>query len=362
MARLCTLVFITNAAAWTAPRRPAPLRDRCTALRVAKRGDRAKKKVKLKDKIISEARPASTGRRVEDAHARTWIDGAEAAWLAAEGGDAAGAFADANTDAAYGGWLRLSSPWAMAADAAPPDLDAAAGAVAATERWCRWIADVKLCPWAKKSLETPAACKFAVSDAETPGAFAADVLAASRRAAASAADASAGIAFVVAPKFLPDDFEAFAAFLEELEDDVVPDAVPDVQVAGFHPAWTFAGLDDDDPLRGGGALFFFPPKRAFGASQALREARAAPDGVRRQIRRPRRRGLGAHRRRQRGDARAPRPRRAPRGLRGLRASTALRSSGAAPRGDRDVLRWRLGGGSCAAPGGPVRTEMYLDGA
>ena len=153
----------------------------------------------------------------------------------------------------------------MAADAAPPDLDAAAGAVAATERWCRWIADVKLCPWAKKSLETPAACKFAVSDAETPGAFAADVVAASRRAAASAADASAGIAFVVAPKFLPDDFEAFAAFLEELEDDVVPGAVPDVQVAGFHPAWTFAGLDDDDPLRGRGALFLF-----------LRNARPTP--------------------------------------------------------------------------------------
>ena len=110
MARLCALVFITNAAAWTAPRRPAPLRGRCTALRVAKRGDRAKKKVKLKDKIISEPRPASTGRRVEDAHSRTWIDGAEAAWLAAEGGDAAGAFADGQTDASYGDWLRLSSP------------------------------------------------------------------------------------------------------------------------------------------------------------------------------------------------------------------------------------------------------------
>ena len=349
MARLCGLVLITNAAAWTAPRRPAPLRDRCTALRVAKRGDRAKKKVKLKDKIISEPRPASTGRRVEDAHSRTWIDGAEAAWLAAEGGDAADAFADAQTDASYGDWLRLSSPWAMAADAAPPDLDAAAGAVAATERWCRWIADVKLCPWAKKSLETPAACKFAVSDAETPGAFAADVVAASRRAAASAADASAGIAFVVAPKFLPDDFEAFAAFLEELEDDVVPDAVPDVQVAGFHPAWTFAGLDDDDPLRGRGALFLFSEtrvRRPAGTSRSAARIRPCPSSnSRASTARTRRASATTTRRRSSASAttRSARPSRASR----VDGPKELRR-----RGDRGALRWRLGGGSCAAPRGP----------
>ena len=222
----------------------------------------------------------------------------------------------------------------MAADAAPPDLDAAAGAVAATERWCRWIADVKLCPWAKKSLETPAACKFAVSAAETPGAFAADVVAASRRAAASAADASAGIAFVVAPKFLPDDFEAFAAFLEELEDDVVPDAVPDVQVAGFHPAWTFAGLDDDDPLRGGGALFFFPSetrvRRPAGTSRSARRIRRCPSSnSRASTARTRRASATTTRRRSSASAttRSARPSRASRvdGPKELRRRAARRS-------------------------------------
>ena len=37
--------------------------------------------------------------------------------------------------------------------------------------------------------------------------------------------------------------------IEALEDDVMPEASDDaIQIAGFHPAWAFGGVPDDDPL------------------------------------------------------------------------------------------------------------------
>ena len=133
--------------------------------------------------------------------------------------------------------------------------DAAAGtwrrdAVAATAAWALWIAEVNLCPFARKSLETSDAISYVVTDADNQKAFYAAAVACARDlAAASDVDPTAAIVFLVAPFYEARDFPAFLRSVEALEDDVMPEASDDaIQVAGFHPAWAFGGVPDDDPL------------------------------------------------------------------------------------------------------------------
>ena len=133
--------------------------------------------------------------------------------------------------------------------------DAAAGtwrrdAVAATAAWALWIAEVNLCPFARKSLETSDAISYVVTEADNQKAFYAAAVACARDlAAASDVDPTAAIVFLVAPFYEPDDFPAFLRSVEALEDDVMPEASDDaIQIAGFHPAWAFGGVPDDDPL------------------------------------------------------------------------------------------------------------------
>ena len=133
--------------------------------------------------------------------------------------------------------------------------EAAAGtwrrdAVAATAAWALWIAEVNLCPFARKSLETSDAISYVVTDADNQKAFYAAAVACARDlAAASDVDPTAAIVFLVAPFYEPDDFPAFLRSVEALEDDVMPEASDDaIQIAGFHPAWAFGGVPDDDPL------------------------------------------------------------------------------------------------------------------
>ena len=130
--------------------------------------------------------------------------------------------------------------------------DAAAGAwrrdaVAATAAWALWIAEVNLCPFARKSLETSDAISYVVTDADNQKAFyAAAVDCARDLAAASDLDPTAAIVFLVAPFYEARDFPAFLRSVEALEDDVLP--FDEVQMAGFHPEWAFGGVPDDDPL------------------------------------------------------------------------------------------------------------------
>ena len=133
--------------------------------------------------------------------------------------------------------------------------DAAAGtwrrdAVAATAAWALWIAEVNLCPFARKSLETSDAISYVVTEADNQKAFYAAAVACARDlAAASDVDPTAAIVFLVAPFYEARDFPAFLRAVEALEDDVMPEASDDaIQVAGFHPAWAFGGVPDDDPL------------------------------------------------------------------------------------------------------------------
>ena len=130
--------------------------------------------------------------------------------------------------------------------------DAAAGtwrrdAVAATAAWALWIAEVNLCPFARKSLETSDAISYVVTEADNQKAFyAAAVDCARDLAAASDVDPTAAIVFLVAPFYEARDFPAFLRSVEALEDDVLP--FDEVQMAGFHPEWAFGGVPDDDPL------------------------------------------------------------------------------------------------------------------
>ncbi len=130
--------------------------------------------------------------------------------------------------------------------------DAAAGtwrrdAVAATAAWALWIAEVNLCPFARKSLETSDAISYVVTEADNQKAFYAAAVACARDlAAASDVDPTAAIVFLVAPFYEARDFPAFLRSVEALEDDVMP--IDEVQIAGFHPAWAFGGVPDDDPL------------------------------------------------------------------------------------------------------------------
>ena len=133
--------------------------------------------------------------------------------------------------------------------------DAAAGAwrrdaVSATAAWALWIAEVNLCPFARKSLETSDAISYVVTDADNQKAFYAAAVACARDlAAASDVDPTAAIVFLVAPFYEARDFPAFLRSVEALEDDVMPEASDDaIQIAGFHPAWAFGGVPDDDPL------------------------------------------------------------------------------------------------------------------
>ena len=133
--------------------------------------------------------------------------------------------------------------------------EAAAGtwrrdAVAATAAWALWIAAVNLCPFARKSLETSDAISYVVTDADNQKAFYAAAVACARDlAAASDVDPTAAIVFLVAPFYELRDFPAFLRSVEALEDDVMPEAGDDaIQIAGFHPAWAFGGVPDDDPL------------------------------------------------------------------------------------------------------------------
>jgi len=133
--------------------------------------------------------------------------------------------------------------------------EAAAGtwrrdAVAATAAWALWIAAVNLCPFARKSLETSDAISYVVTEADNQKAFYAAAVACARDlAAASDVDPTAAIVFLVAPFYEARDFPAFLRSVEALEDDVMPEASDDaIQIAGFHPAWAFGGVPDDDPL------------------------------------------------------------------------------------------------------------------
>ena len=91
------------------------------------------------------------------------------------------------------------------------------------------------------------AISYVVTEADNQKAFYAAAVACARDlAAASDVDPTAAIVFLVAPFYEPDDFPAFLRSVEALEDDVMP--IDEVQIAGFHPAWAFGGVPDDDPL------------------------------------------------------------------------------------------------------------------
>ena len=121
-------------------------------------------------------------------------------------------------------------------------------AVAATAAWALWIAEVNLCPFARKSLETSDAISYVVTEADDQKAFYAAAVDCARdlAAASDAVDPTAAIVFLVAPFYEARDFPAFLRSVEALEDDVMP--IDEVQIAGFHPAWAFGGVPDDDPL------------------------------------------------------------------------------------------------------------------
>ena len=121
-------------------------------------------------------------------------------------------------------------------------------AVSATAAWALWIAEVNLCPFARKSLETSDAISYVVTEADNQKAFYAAAVDCARDLAKSsdAVDPTAAIVFLVAPFYEPDDFPAFLRSVEALEDDVLP--FDEVQMAGFHPEWAFGGVPDDDPL------------------------------------------------------------------------------------------------------------------
>ena len=147
-----------------------------------------------------------------DAHGRVWPAG------------------DASDDAATDTWRR--------------------DAVAATAAWALWIAEVNLCPFARKSLETSDAISYVVTEADNQKAFYAAAVDCARDLAKSsdAVDPTAAIVFLVAPFYEARDFPAFLRAVEALEDDVLPLENDAVQMAGFHPGWAFGGVPDDDPL------------------------------------------------------------------------------------------------------------------
>ena len=154
-------------------------------------------------------------------------------------------------DAEASGWRRLVATPDVKAEPADATLRHAADAVAATAAWALWIAEVNLCPFARKSLETSDAISYVVTEADNQKAFYAAAVDCARDLAKSsdAVDPTAAIVFLVAPFYEARDFPAFLRSVEALEDDVMPEASDDaIQIAGFHPAWAFGGVPDDDPL------------------------------------------------------------------------------------------------------------------
>jgi hypothetical protein len=157
-------------------------------------------------------------------------------------------------DAAAGAWRRLlatpqTAQYAQSTAPADAPLAAAADAIAVTAAWALWIADVNLCPFARKSLETAKAIRYVHTEARTEAAFF-DACAACARDTAWMEDPTAAITFLVAPAFEAQSFPAFNDSIETLEDEVLPYRGGDaVQMAGFHPAWDFGGLGDDDPVQ-----------------------------------------------------------------------------------------------------------------
>ena len=103
-------------------------------------------------------------------------------------------------DAEASGWRRLVATPDVKAPPADATLAKAADAVAATAAWALWIAQVNLCPFARKSLETSDAISYVVTEADNQKAFyAAAVDCARDLAAASDVDPTAEIVFLVAP-------------------------------------------------------------------------------------------------------------------------------------------------------------------
>ena len=151
-------------------------------------------------------------------------------------------------DAEASGWHRLVATPNVKAEPADATLRHAADAVAATAAWALWIAAVNLCPFARKSLETSDAISYVVTEADNQKAFYAAAVDCARDLAAASddVDPTAAIVFLVAPFYEARDFPAFLRSVEALEDDVMP--IDEVQMAGFHPAWAFGGVPDDDPL------------------------------------------------------------------------------------------------------------------
>lgn len=131
----------------------------------------------------------------------------------------------------------------------------AAAAVEDTEKWAQLVAELDLCPWAKPSLDSNGA-DFVQSNAKTidqaflPLALAAEELLRSKR------PDNVAIALVVFPDLYPDDFLAFRSVLDTLEDVYFQTncdhqgrcLADDVQLAGFHPHWQWAGTHADDPI------------------------------------------------------------------------------------------------------------------
>lgn len=130
----------------------------------------------------------------------------------------------------------------------------AVAAVEDVERWVQLVADLDLCPWARPSIEADGVRYVHSGAATVDDAFADLALAAADLVESVRPDAVA-IAFVVLPDLHPNDFPAFRVVLEDLEDIFfcLPDEhgrclADDVQLAGFHPSWTWAGEPPTDPV------------------------------------------------------------------------------------------------------------------
>lgn len=111
-------------------------------------------------------------------------------------------------------------------------------AVDDVEKWAALVADLNLCPWARPALDS---MKFVCSQADTlQGTIAALEDASDELCSSKVADHLA-ITFVVLPRLATDDFLTFRDIIEHIEDHHLFQY--DVQLAGFHPNWTWAEGD-----------------------------------------------------------------------------------------------------------------------
>ena len=120
---------------------------------------------------------------------------------------------------------------------APLDL---ATAVEETEKWAKLVADLRLCPWAERSLAGNA-CFYVASR----GSLVRDALAAAAAELENIKSKEEPIVFAIFPD-LDEDFLTFDELCEDLESLFLDEF--DLQLAGFHPKWTYAGLEANDPL------------------------------------------------------------------------------------------------------------------